>query len=268
MALPHRLPLATWPLGLWVATLALATSCKAGAAPPAPRPPITWQEMGPGADRATLLAGDGTTKIQLYRFTFAKYQAEVVVGPGAPPSAETAAALRRRRGAIAAVNGGFFDERRAPLGLRIADGVTRVPLRRHVDWGVLLLEGASARIVHTRDLRPDVSALGAIQVGPRIVVDGTPLSLKPQRARRTAVALERDGRSLTLVVVDSPIDANNLAARLGAAGFDAALMLDGGPSTQLALELGDVHIDIPGGYPVPDLLAILPGPPLPARPKP
>jgi hypothetical protein len=268
MDLLRRPPVAASAVGLGVAMLAVVTSCRAGAAPPASRPsPIAWQTMGPGADRATLAAGDGTTKIQLFRFSFARYQAEVVVGPGSPPGAETAAALRRRRGAIAAVNGGFFDERRAPLGLRIVGGVTRVPLRRHADWGVLLIEGAGARIVHTRELRPDTAARGAIQVGPRIVVDGTPLTLKPQRARRTAVALERDGRSLTLVVVDAPIDANDLAARLAAGGFDAALMLDGGPSTQLALELGDVHVDIPGGYPVPDLLAIVPGPP-PPGPKP
>ena len=252
--------LAPRPLGLGLAMLAVAASCKAGATPPGPGPPIAWQEMAPGADRATLVAADGATNIRLYRFSLARFQAEVVVGSGTPPRPETAADLRRRRQAIAAVNGGFFDERHAPLGLRIAGGETRVPLRRHVDWGVLLLEGARARIVHSRDLPPGQSALGAIQVGPRIVVDGTALSLKAQRARRTAVALERDGRRLTLVVVDAPIDANELAVRLAAGGFDAALMLDGGPSTQLALELGDVHVDIPGAYPVPDLLAIVRGP--------
>jgi hypothetical protein len=61
---------------------------------------------------------------------------------------------------------------------------------------------------------------------------------------------------LTLVVVDAPIDANELASALAASGFDAALMLDGGPSTQLSLEVGAVKEDLPGGYPVPDLLVI------------
>lgn len=98
-----------------------------------------------------------------------------------------------------------------------------------------------------------------------MLVDGKPLQLKPQRARRTAVALPRDGRALTLVLVDDWIDANELAARLADAGFDSALMLDGGPSTQLALALGETRADIPGGYPVPDLLVIVPGMPLPAR---
>jgi uncharacterized protein YigE (DUF2233 family) len=213
--------------------------------------------MAPGAERARLAAGDGT-QIRLYRFSLARYRADVIVGAGWPPRLETAAALRRRRGAVAAVNGGFFDERRAPLGLRISLGAARAPVRRHVDWGVLLLDGETARIVHSRELPATPSARGAIQVGPRLVLGGAPLKLKPQRARRTAVALDREGRTLTLVIVDAPIDANDLAAALAASGFDAALMLDGGPSTQLSLEIGAVKDDLPGGYPVPDLLVIGP----------
>ena len=77
------------------------------------------------------------------------------------------------------------------------------------------------------------------------------------------MALPRDGRALTLVIVDAPIDANELAARLAAAGFDTALMLDGGPSTQLALALRATRSDVPGRYPVPDLLTILESPPSP-----
>src|SRR5205085_2590517 len=148
-----------------------------------------------------------------------------------------------------------------PLGLRIASGEMRVPLRARVDWGVLVLKKGEARIVHSRDW-PAASdgASGAIQVGPRLLVDGTPLRLKPALARRTAVALPRDGRTLTLVIVATPIDASELAARLAAAGFDTALMLDGDPSTQLALALGDTRAEVPGAYRVPALLAIRPPP--------
>ena len=223
--------------------------------------------MGAGAARATLAAADGPP-IALYRFDLSRFEARVVVGPGKPPRPESAAALRRRLGAAAVVNGGFFDERRAPLGLRIASGALRVPLRPRVDWGVLVLKKDEARIIHSRDWRSADAVSGAIQVGPRLVVDGTPLKLKPALARRTAVALPRDGRALTLVIVDAPIDANELAARLAAAGFDTALMLDGGPSTQLSLALGDTQSNIPGAYPVPDLLAIITPPPKPRKPHP
>jgi len=236
------------------------------AAPPAaepPRAPVAWTEMAPGASRAEIVAAAGQTKIVLYRFALAQFRADVVVGGGWPPARETTAALVRRRGAVAAVNGGFFGEHGEPLGLRISGGRTRAPLRPQADWGVLVLDETGARIVHTRDLaRPEALGRprGAIQVGPRLVVAGRPLPLKPQVARRTAVALERSGDALTLVVVDDPIDANELAQRLAAAGFDSALLLDGGPSTQLAVAIGAVRADVPGGYPVPDLLVIMPRP--------
>ncbi len=238
---------------------ALVTSAPQAAEPP--RVPVAWANLAPGASRAELVAAAGQAKILLYRFALAQFRADVAVGAGGPPARETAAALVRRRGAVAAVNGGFFNEQGAPLGLRIAGGRERAPLRPKADWGVLVLDEARARIVHTRELAgPDALGRprGAIQVGPRLVVAGRPLQLKPQVARRTAVALERSGDALTLVVVDQPIDANELADRLASAGFDAALLLDGGPSTQLAVAIGGVRADVPGGYPVPDLLVIAP----------
>jgi len=254
------------PGGCLVAlTLVVVSGVVARAADAAP---IAWQAMGPGASRAILLANDGATQMLLFRFDLDRYQAELAVGAGWPPHPETAADLRRRRHGVAAVNGGFFDERATPLGLRIARGSKRAPLRRNVDWGVLLLDDRGARIVHTRELDPHDPATNAIQVGPRLIVHGQPLTLKPQRARRTAVALERGTKTLTLVVVDAPIDANELAVRLAAAGFDSAILLDGGPSTQLALDLGSVHLDLAGGYAVPDLLLIVERPPEPGISKP
>jgi len=246
--------------------LVLLAAGTAEAVPPAATH-IGWQEIAPGAARAMLVGPAGAERISLFRFSLDRYHAEVVVGTGWPPESKSAADLLRERHAVAAVNGGFFDERGAPLGLRISEGRRRSPLRRNVDWGVLLLDAGHARIVHCRDLDPHDPATGAIQVGPRLVVHGQPLTLKPQRARRTAVALEPGGAALTLVAVDAAIDANDLAQRLAASGFDSAILLDGGPSTQLAVELGSVHLDLPGGYGVPDLLLILGASPGPAATK-
>jgi uncharacterized protein YigE (DUF2233 family) len=233
---------------------------------PTPAPaPLVWTAIAAGADRATATSADGSTEVLLFRFDLRRFRARVVVGAGRPAHPATAAEARRERGAVAVVNGGFFDEHRAPLGLRLADGETRAALRTRADWGVLMLSSEKARIVHTRDFTAASAATtppitDAIQVGPRIVVDGLPTRLKPQLARRTAVALDRDGKTLTLVLVSDGIEANDLGARLAAAGFDTALMLDGGPSTQLSLDVGNTRLEIPGGYGVPDLLAIVPVP--------
>jgi hypothetical protein len=56
-------------------------------------------------------------------------------------------------------------------------------------------------------------------------------------------------------VAPEPVDAATLGARLAALGFTSALLLDGGPSTQLAVEAGSAGI--PGAYGVPDLLALV-----------
>jgi len=248
-----------------IAALGLLLATATGAANAGDTP--AWTAMAPGARRATIT--DGDTPILLFEFDLRRFRADVVVGAGWPPRAQTAAEVRQAArggagdrpgkppgGVVAAVNGGFFDQRRASLGLRVSRGDTRVPLRPRVDWGVLVLADRQARIVHSREFRAAPDVAGAIQVGPRLLVGGAPTTLKPQLARRTAVALDGTGSLLTLVIVDRAIEAGRLAARLAALGFTSALMLDGGPSTQLSLAVGETHMEVPGLYAVPDLLII------------
>jgi uncharacterized protein YigE (DUF2233 family) len=119
-----------------------------------------------------------------------------------------------------------------------------------------MVRGDRAQIVHSREFRPDPAIQEAIQVGPRLLAGGQPLKLKPQSARRTAVALDREGRWLTLAVTHGATQAQRLAELLARLGFDAALMLDGGPSTQLSTALGDLRLELRGGYAVPDALLV------------
>jgi uncharacterized protein YigE (DUF2233 family) len=210
---------------------------------------VAWETVEPGVEHAR-------APFELYRFDLARFRPEVIISAARPFARRSAAdVLRDTAGAVAAVNGGFFDDKGAPLGLRIARGKTIVPLRPRVDWGVLLVTGKRARIVHSREYvaAPDVEA--AIQVGPRILIEGVVPPLKPQAARRTAVALTKDGTSLTLVVAPSAVDAAALGARLAELGFHSALLLDGGPSTQLAIEGNKSNVA--GAYGVPDLLALI-----------
>jgi uncharacterized protein YigE (DUF2233 family) len=121
---------------------------------------------------------------------------------------------------------------------------------------VLVLRAERAQIVHSREFKADPAIEQAIQVGPRLVVDGQPMKLKPQSSRRTAVALDRDGRSLTIVVTRGATDAQRLAELLVRLGFHSALMLDGGPSSQLSAACGELRLDLRGGYAVPDGLVV------------
>jgi hypothetical protein len=213
-----------------------------------------WRAVAPGVERQTVAHDSGA--IEFLRFDLERFRADVVVpGVGQP---KRAAAARVEAGALAAVNGGFFDTDGRPLGLRIAGGRVVLKLRPRVDWGVLVVRDRRARIVHSREYRPDPAVSAAIQVGPRLLVAGKPLSLKPQRARRTAVALDGEGRLLTLIASQGRMDARELAELLADRGFASALLLDGGSSTQLSAWVGDTGVEVPGGYAVPDLLLILP----------
>jgi uncharacterized protein YigE (DUF2233 family) len=225
------------------------------AAPPASAAPASgWTALAPGAEHLYVDAG----AIELFRFDLEAFRADVVVPGAAKPA--TAAALRKQAGAALVVNGGFFDTAGRSLGLRIADGRKVIGLRPGVDWGVLVLRPGRASIVHSRDY-PSASATappvtGALQVGPRIVIDGRVPGLKPQAARRTAVAVDRSGRFLTVAVADARLQAADLGQTLVGLGFTDALMLDGGPSTQLSASIGDFGREIRGGYGVPDALVI------------
>jgi Phosphodiester glycosidase len=215
---------------------------------------VMWDPVGAGAEHLHV-AEDGVDA-ELLRFDLARFRPEVMVLGADRP--RTAAALREETGAAAAVNGGFFDEDWRPLGLRITSGKVVIGLRPRVDWGVLILRLGRARIMHSREFRADPAIEQAIQVGPRLLVDGQPVRLKPQAARRTAVAIDRDGRFLTLVATYAAADAQRLARLLARLGFDSALLFDGGPSSQLSAALGALRLDLRGGYAVPDVLLVRP----------
>jgi L-fuculose-phosphate aldolase len=214
--------------------------------------PAGWRTVDRGVEHLRVADADA----DLVRFDLQQFRVDVVVpGAGRPLSA---AELRKQRGGVLAVNGGFFDTDGRPLGLRISAGKRIIPLRAVVDWGVLTLRDQGAAIVHSRDYaKQDPAGISdAIQVGPRILIDGRAPGLKPQAARRTAVAVDKTGRFLTFVVARKRVEASALAAVLARLGFDRALMLDGGPSTQLSAAIGTLQLEIPGGYPVPDGLVV------------
>jgi hypothetical protein len=215
-----------------------------------------WADVAPGVSHLRL--EPPAPRAELLRFELDRYRAALdAPGAGAP---RTACQVIEASGASAVMNGGFFDPEGRSLGLRISEGRVLVPLRKRVDWGVLVVRSGRAEIVHSRDFRLDPGVAegieAAVQVGPRIVVAGRPTRLKPQSAVRSGVALDRAGRRLTLVATRESVEAAALAETLAGLGFEDALLLDGGPSAQLCARVGELRLDVRGAYPVPDLLLL------------
>ncbi len=134
-------------------------------------------------------------------------------------------------GALVAVNASYFLADYTPLGFLVSGGkVLQKP--RKVDWGVFFVKERRATLLHVRDLG-DVAGLEfAVQAGPRLVVDGKPMALKPQRARRSMLGIDGQGRAV-LAVSTLPLSLAEAADFLVGQGIQQALNLDGGPSSQL-----------------------------------
>ena len=174
-------------------------------------------------------------------------------------TAMTAEEFAARSGAAAVLNGPFFDVDGSPMGLLVVDGKIKQALRR-ADWGVFYLDPTGAHIVHTSEYSASKAVSQAFQVGPRLVVGGEVLGLKPQSARRTAMCVRAGGDVLALVTGNA-VEAADLARWLADQGCVDALNLDGGPSSQLWVRSGEVAVDVPGGTGFPIGVGVFPGQP-------
>jgi uncharacterized protein YigE (DUF2233 family) len=147
------------------------------------------------------------------------------------------------------VNGGFFDPDGRPVGLAMSDGVFLSRLKQNLSGGVLTSDGKRAELFPSEGftLPEDGGSKFAIQCRPRLVVDRSAnvKSDDGKRAERTALCTRDGGRIVDVVIVRGSDDGESpgpslfaLAKHLALVGCEAALNLDGGPSTGVAWREG------------------------------
>lgn len=147
-----------------------------------------------------------------------------------------------------AVNAGFFGFGFTPAGLMVQGGRVLSPAGPNGGSGVLVVDRGRARLIPSDSVDPAAMRADlALQCGPRLIeADGSHGIRRGggPRARRTAVCIRDGGRTLDLIVVNHTEGRLgptlfNLATWLheglipGESGCEAALNLDGGPSTGL-----------------------------------
>lgn len=222
--------------------------------------PLAWRELEPGLQYAktTLSPQEGSVLVHLFRANMKTWK---------PVALDAKALTRKPRSRVVdlaekaavplAVNATFFDENGAALGLLQAGPTIHNPLR-NADWGVLAVKGTAGSLVHTKEFAADPTIDFAVQCGPRAVVAGKPTKLKAQGASaRTGLCLTAPDE-LVVLVTEGLITASEIAQFLarsrgeGGVGCSDALLLDGGPSTQIWAKAGDVALDMRGGWPVPN----------------
>jgi exopolysaccharide biosynthesis protein len=174
--------------------------------------------------------------------------------------------MMRQEECLAGVNGGYFNDEFAPIGLRIVNGQMIAPLQRaRLITGVLVASSRGLQIVRAREFSQHQKILAAIQCGP-FLVDGSrrvPGLNALQRARRTFAATGTNGRALLAVCSEiSLADLATVLATTPIAGdlkIERALNFDGGSSSAFwfARENGSVF-SIPERKPVRDFVALVP----------
>ena len=167
---------------------------------------------------------------------------------------------------LAGVNGGYFDENFAPIGLRIANGQMIAPLQRaRLITGVLVASPRGVQIVRSREFSRRLGVTAAIQCGPFLVDRGQPISglNDSHPARRTFAATTTSNRALlgvcsgvSLAELSRSLQTTSLAEDLR---IERALNLDGGSSSAFwfARENGSAF-SIPEQKPVRDFVGIVP----------
>lgn len=255
---------------------ALSWACGRTAAPA----PLAWQAAVPGFDYVHTTVrpapAQGEVDVHFVRFEPSRFALQVVLAPVDlhRPLAD-AAAFRRAVAGLAAINGGYFDPQFHALGLLVSQGKQLSPLR-HVDHGVFFVAGNSAGVRHAREWRPPQDLEFAVECGPRLLVDGRPLTFKPGAARRVAIGVDAAGR-IVLAVTEGVLTLAEFADLLarpvahGGPALVSALNLDGGSSTMLDVAAGLVQAAVRSAVEVPVGLAVVPrlaiaGPPVPALP--
>jgi uncharacterized protein YigE (DUF2233 family) len=182
------------------------------------------------------------------------------------PEGESLGAVMKREECVCAVNGGYFDTKFEPIGLRISDDRTFSPLRRaRLVTGILLQSARSIDLIRPGEFSNSKKITAAIQAGPFLVQQGKRIRglNDSQLARRTFAGTTPDERAL--LGVCSAVSLAQLAdilATVPAAGnlkIRRAMNLDGGSSSAFwfARENGSTFA-IPGQKPVRDFVAVVP----------
>lgn len=211
-----------------------------------------WTTIAPGVESRSILTTGQYVQVHALRTTAGRIR--IAARGGKQLEAE---AWRASEKALAAINGGYYNDARKPLGLRISRGRIISPLHGKM-WGVFTIQNGRARIVPTEKFKPSRDTTEAVQCGPRLVEGGVVKKLKPQWARRSGIGVTREGK-VVLAVADGSLSLTDWAklwADKNGLSCTDALNLDGGPSSQLALRCKTKTLRVDSGRAVSDAVLI------------
>lgn len=225
-------------------------------APASPQPGATpiapdsgWSHLRAGMEQRVLnVTGDGDEWLEtvtILRLEPQQFRFDVLYNPGEPQSLP---AWQTQSGALLVINGGFFTEENNATGLVISNGQSFGS--SYEGFGGMFAVTESGPLLRWLPEQPYDAGeplLAALQSFPMLLtpggVSGVP-SDDGQRARRTVVAQDDQGRLLFLVAPIGHFTLYGLSRYLETSdlSLDRALNLDGGASSGMILSEPPLYI--------------------------
>lgn len=221
-----------------------------------------WIKLAPGIEYQDLQTSvlSQWSHIHVFRIDLAQNELNVIMANSFSHQQAFAHEFAERSHAYIAINGGFFDQAYHPLGLRINKQHQHNPLKQISWWGVFYTKNKIPYIRSLRQFTPDTQIDFAVQSGPRLLVKGATLPLKPGYAERTALGITANHQVIILVTENNPVTTEWLAKHLRSSPLNCvdALNLDGGSSSQLYAKIGNFKINAPSFAGVSDAIVVKP----------
>jgi uncharacterized protein YigE (DUF2233 family) len=227
-----------------------------------------WQLAEPGLElRYLLMAGDGPAeRLLILRLDPALFRFRVRYNPGLPWYISEWSAVEGHRSApVVVVNGGYFTPEHLTTGLLVSDGeVFGSPYGEFAGMFAVLPGGrVEVRWLAAQPYDSQEMLLEAIQSFPVLVKPGGVMGFPADAdaglpSRRTVVAQDVEGRILFIVAPRGYAALHQLAIFLASSdlGIDTALNLDGGQSSGIFVDAGEMAVHTDSLVPVPSVIVV------------
>lgn len=225
----------------------------------------TWETLSKGLEYTQLSAPQAPlgSKIHAFRIDLNYYRLDLALSEDLHQKSASVKSFAENTHALVAINGGFFDPDKNPLGLRMKKGEVKHNPKKTSWWGVFYVENGKPAIVPLSQFKTSPQVDFALQAGPRLVINGTIPSLKPGNHERSAIGITRDNKVIIAVTENALLTTTQLATVLqspenkGGLNCRNALNLDGGSSSQLYANVADFNLHLPNYRQVTDAIVVV-----------
>lgn len=221
-----------------------------------------WKTLEPGLEYQDLapIYLNEWSHIHVFKVNLSQHQLKLISHHDVNVKFPTIEHYAKHVNAPLAFNGGFFDQKDQPLGLRISNFNHTNAFKNISWWGVFYIQNQKAHIASARQFSTKQNIEFAIQAGPRLIVDNHIPSLRPGYAERTALCVLNENEIAIIITQYFPTTLSQLAHLIKEEPLQcqSALNLDGGSSTQFFAKFPGFFLHMPGLASVSDSIVVLP----------